>query len=198
MNYKVSIDHLIDMVTAQERLNEKYNGVGWRREVKLGLIKMALIEEMAEMGQEINATWKWWSPVDKNTMDKSKATFEFIDVLHFALQILLYRNSVNSINDVLMAEPYIIDPDMGGNVSDPHHAYIQSVTRFLSSIDVDNKEMSIRGVRNIIETGSVLLDISGEDIYAAYMMKNKRNHQRVDGGVMVGKYDKTKEVELTL
>jgi dimeric dUTPase (all-alpha-NTP-PPase superfamily) len=199
MNFQVSSTQLIEMIRAQEVLNKKYSGLDWRKRVHLGMAKMALVEEMAEMGHEINATWKWWSPVEKHILDFSKATFEFIDVIHFALLLLLYRYSEEELCYALKDEmSNDLEPDMWGAVGDPHNAFIKSVTRFLTAIDIDNRRLAIKGVRNIIETGAVLLGLNDGDVLKAYMLKNERNHKRVEGGVMTGEYDKSKESDLKL
>lgn len=198
MNFHVTVQELIVMIKAQEELNKKYNGLDWRKSVRLGMAKMAMLEEVSEMAREITATWKWWAP--EVTLDFSKATFEFIDVVHFALLILLYRYSVDDLEAALTshADDDLLDPDMWGPTGDPHNSFIKAVTRFLTSVDNDFQYRAIQGVRNIIETGAVLLALNKGDVAKAYKLKNERNHKRVEGGLMTGGYDKSQEQELKL
>lgn len=197
MNYieYVSNEQLIEMIHAQEALNKKYNGEDWRKSVRLGWAKMAFLTELSEMGDEILPTWAWWKKNIVGT-DWNKAKFEFIDVLHFAMLLALYRYDVAQLELWIPKEHN--QADMYGPVGDPHDQFIRAVTRFLRAVDQENRSEVVIGLRNIIQTGAILVGMQRGEVYRAYQLKNKLNQERVAGGIMEGKYDKANERELTL
>lgn len=197
MEYQVSDQELMEMIKAQEVLNCKYNGTNWRNTVTMGQCKFAMLDEVSEFAREISEGWKWWSKSDKKN-DVSAATFELVDIIHFAALLALYRHSDDMLCKQITEHSQYTQPDMYGEYSDKHNAFTRALQRFLRSIDYTNMTESIRGLRNIIETGADLIGLKKGDVFKAYMLKNARNHKRVEGGVMEGKYDKSKETELSL
>lgn len=171
---------LEEMIQLQEVLNIKYNGPDWRKNIRLGMAKFALIDEVSEMAREIRASWAWWKK-NPGPMEWEKAREEFIDVLHFALLIALYRYDEKQLTDYVCA----VDSDMGGPVGDPHGYFIKAITRFLKAADDDNRTDLVKGLKNIVETGAVLLAMEQDDVYAIYQEKNAKNHVRVESGQTV-------------
>ena len=181
---------LVAMIKAQEILNKKFNGEDWRKKMSLGMAKTAMLVEFAEAANEIQATWAWWKR--DRTLDLSRAHVEFIDVLHFAMLIALYRNSEEQMIEALYDE----EPDMYGPVADPHNNFIKAITRFFTAVDQDNRKNIAVGLYNIINTGALLYAMNPGEVFEVYRLKNERNHERVDGGILEGKYDKSKESDL--
>lgn len=193
----VSNDELLEMTFKQEVLNMKYNGLIWKDKVKVGAAKFALMDEVSEFLREIESDWKWWKKVG-SSYHKQKALFELIDVVHFALVLVLHRQRMHEVlkhihTEKPQAQMYdIMDGD------DPQNEFAKAVTWFLNAVDFNNLDMMLNGVCNIIQTGGEMLGLEPGEIFQAYLLKNARNHERVEGGVMEGKYDKSQEKELEL
>lgn len=183
------------MVEAQEVLNKKYNGDQWRLSVDIGKAKFALLDEVSEFAREIKPTWKWWGG-NQGEIDPQKATFELIDVMHFALLVALHRYPVD-----ILAHPmrtWKWEGDMWGPHTDKHNQFVKAIQRFLQAVDLESRSNVITGLFNIAQTGGELLNLAPGQIYEAYKLKNALNHKRVEGGVMQGLYDKSQESELSL
>lgn len=183
---------LSEMFKAQEELNKKFNGEYWRRALTMGQAKFAFNDEVAEFGQELSGSWKWWK-ADKKPLDKQKALFELVDAIHFGMLLVLYRNDLNAVLTRVL-DPNGPECTMYGRVSDPLNYFLRSVQRFYSALEFDQLDASITGLINVIETGGFLLDLTPGEIYGAYLTKNHLNHLRVEGGDKYGLYDRSKEV----
>ena len=197
--FLVTKEELFVMFEMQEELNIKYNGTEWRKVVKLGQAKIAMLEELSEFNREIELNWKWWKNPSDRTYDEQKALFELVDMIHFALLLCLRNLSVDS-NKIYVEDVFKHDASrlMYGKVNDQENQFIKSINLFLLDIDRQDAYYSICGLVNIINNGGILLDLKPGEIYRAYLLKNERNHERVDGGVMTGDYDKSKEKDLVL
>jgi dimeric dUTPase (all-alpha-NTP-PPase superfamily) len=174
-------EQLVEMLELQEVLNKKYNGEKWRKAFSIGMAKSAMLVEVAEMLDEIQASWGWWKKNPRPT-DVIAAHFEFIDVIHFAMLLLLYHNDVEDVVRIIKDDSPNYDSDMAGPVGDPHDAFITAITRFMTGIRMELRHTAIVNFKNIIETGSLLLGMYPGDVYKAYRIKNEINHKRVDNG----------------
>lgn len=188
----LSKEHLIDMFEKQENLNIKYNGDEWRKSVSLGKVKFAFLDEVGEFLKEIESDWKWWKKYPN--YHKQKAIFELIDIIHFALMLCLYENSVDEIKDHI----FNLRPQTYDSVGDKENQFSKTITSFFRRIDDHSMIFMIFDLLNLIQQGAELLEVNPGDIYQAYVMKNSRNHERINGGVLVGKYDKKNETDLHL
>lgn len=197
MNNEFLIDNITElskMFDMQEILNVKYNGPDWRLEVPMGKLKIAFLEECSEFTSELESDWKWYKNKDAK-YNRQAALFELVDSIHFAMSLVLHRHAANVMRATLK---WKFDPKMYGKVDDEYNYYVRSITRFLIACDNNNLDDMIIGILNMCETGGALFGCSPGEIYLAYCMKNQRNHLRVEGGVMTGDYDKSKELELKL
>jgi dimeric dUTPase (all-alpha-NTP-PPase superfamily) len=198
--FLVTKEELSTMLEMQEELNCKYNVVEWRKIVKQGNAKFALLDEVSEFLREIESNWKWWkNPVDCN-YNKQRALFELIDVIHFAMLLCLHKTSLSTNKDLvnLMLDSIGSFRLMYGKVNDQENQFVKSITNFMGAVDNYNEYNTVCGLINIINNGGILIDLKPGEIYQAYLMKNARNHNRVTGGIMTGDYDKSKEEELIL
>ena len=199
MNNEFLIDSKVDlskMFDMQEILNIKYNGKNWRHEVSSGKLKLAFLEECSEFTSELESDWKWYKNKDAK-YNRQAALFELVDSIHFAMSLALYRHPLDYIKLRLnWASGY--SPTMYSPVTDKHNQYVKAITRFLTACDRDNLEDMIIGILNMCQVGGQMFECSPGEIFQAYCIKNQRNHLRVEGGVMTGDYDKSKELELKL
>jgi dimeric dUTPase (all-alpha-NTP-PPase superfamily) len=180
------------MLILQEGLNCKYSGEDWRNTVKMSKAKFALIDEVSEFLREIETTWKWWKP--NGNYHKQKALYELIDVIHFALLIVLHKNSLTDI--ILTMEEQGAEPSMF-TFKDKEDAFNDAFGNFLCHIEHGDIDDDLVRLCNLIQAGGELLGVeTSAELYSAYVMKNHRNHERVDGGILEGKYDKSKESDI--
>jgi dimeric dUTPase (all-alpha-NTP-PPase superfamily) len=181
------------MVILQDDLNIKYGGVNWRDNVTMGKAKFAVLDEVSEFLREIESDWKWWKP--SATYHKQKALYELIDVVHFALLIMLKEYDVRDI--VSTIDEQGAGTTLFGPWDDPYNIFAESIANLISGAEGADIDDFLVYICNIIQTGGELLGCTDpQDLYNAYIMKNQRNHERVDGGVLVGKYDKSKESDI--
>lgn len=187
----INRDQLEELIVMQETLNRKYGGDKWRDNFSFGQAKLAVLDEVSEFIREIESDWKWWK-VNPN-YHKQKALFELIDIVHFALMMALYHTDVS---DLTMSSTDIkmLDIRSSGDKYDDFSVAIGLL--MLESGEGDNLRR-LQQVIHIINTGGALLGITDVNaIYHSYIMKNHRNHTRVDEGVLVGRYDKNNERDL--
>jgi dimeric dUTPase (all-alpha-NTP-PPase superfamily) len=147
------------------------------------MAKFALLDEVSEMAREIRVTWAWWKK-NPGPMNLDLAREEFIDILHFAMLIALYRYDVSVLTRTIQDDQDIC-ADMGGPVGDPHNYFVKAITRFFRSVDEENICGVIAGLMNLIDVGSLLLSLEPGDVFHIYTVKNEKNHVRVDTGQTV-------------
>lgn len=188
---KVTLEELKFMLEAQEQLNIKYSGDEWRNNITMGQAKFALHEEVAEFINELRPAWKWWGKVEK--LDRDKAIFEYIDVLHFAMLIALFNFYPDELETFLP-----VGGDMGMNHIDMYNQFSKAIQRFLIQVDQHNIQDVVVGLYNIINIGAKILDLKDGEVFEAYLKKNALNHKRVENGALDGSYDKSKEESLSL
>lgn len=195
----INRNQLEELINMQETLNCKYGGVNWRENFSFGQAKLAVLDEVSEFIREIESDWKWWK-VNPN-YHKQKALFELIDIVHFSLMMALYHTDASTLameSTDMKNDDFIFEPGV-----DKYDEFSITVGSLLFSsmgngVNDQRRNMhSLRQVVNIINTGGALLGITDVNaIYQAYIMKNHRNHTRVDQGVLVGRYDKNNERDL--
>lgn len=184
---------LRQMIILQEDLNIKYGGADWRDNIPVGKAKFAVLDEVSEFLREIESEWKWWKP--NGNYHKQKALYELIDVVHFTLLILLLKNELRDVISTLDEQG--ANPNCLGWRASKESNFSDAITEFLGRAAYSGIEDELVRICNVIQTGATLLGCTDkQDIYNAYVMKNQRNHERVDGGILVGKYDKSKESDI--
>lgn len=189
------------MFKAQEVLNKKYNGENWKDGITMGKSHAAIMDEVSEFLREIEPRWKWWSGrALEREIDQQAALFELIDIIHFAMMIVLYRHKLDHVI-------YTLDDDFDYHPSafveivdaDDHVGrFTQAVIQFLKDSPYAIRWTMIRRLIDIIETGGTLLRLEPGQIFEAYQLKNQLNHKRVEGGQKQGKYDKSQEQKLSI
>lgn len=195
--FMIKSDELAEMFRAQSELNDIYSGVFWRKTISMGDFKFAMLDEVSEFMRETEATWKWYKHPSKQSNNHQNAIFEFIDVIHFALSLVLYRHDVSSICD-LVKSGNVYEPTDYVEVDDMNNLFVKAMTNFLKMVDNDMRAQMVSALINFIQVGGMMLKLEPGDIRKAYEMKYKRNLARVAGGVLTGNYDKTTEEALSL
>ena len=189
----INRDQLQELIHKQEALNIKYGGVNWRDGFSFGQAKLAMLAEVGEFLDEVEQNWHWYK--SKPNYHKQKALFELIDVVHFALMIALYHDSVDDLIKWSTKE-YLDDRSFTHvSSSDKSDDFATAIGYLLASED---DAVFLESILNIINSGAALIggDFDENAIYHSYIMKNQRNEERVSKGVLVGAYDKSKETDL--
>lgn len=119
--------------------------------------KLAIIDEIGELNHELKSTWCWWKKTQKEA-DRKKALMELCDLWHFVMNY--------------------------------HYHYYSRVydDKYLEWLDCDYEFETLSNVyKQIIETPSIelmiiltyRLDYSIDEVYDAYIEKNKVNYERL-------------------
>lgn len=124
--------------------------------------RLALIDELGETNHENKGNWCWWKYTQK-PVDRDALLEELADAWHFALSI------DNHENNGLMPDTLF-------------RGTINKYENFSTSIVMS---WTISKITNILPLMAVLTQKLGfriEDVYAAYMEKNKENYGRLASG----------------
>lgn len=196
----LSKEQLANLLKAQNALNERYVK-DWKNELRLEHFKSALLTEFAEFLEStprfgINTKkftgWKWWKTYLEDDVQNSKV--EIIDMLHFGLSLHMlayYRNE----------DYYIEEQDFDENISLKEDDIYREIT--ISDIDKNNliKAAYIElfcflehgWLSNLMRFLQILgfhHNMSLEEIYKGYFLKNELNLQRIQNGYLEGTYQK--------
>lgn len=129
--------------------------------VQLSKYRIALIDEVGELTHELKGNWCWWKKTQK-PVDQAKVLEELTDVWHFALSICIDYGKFEGL-------------DIGYLKENAGIHYLTSIIGWL--INCDPKEI----IKNII-TLTYKLGFTIEDVYVAYIQKNKVNFDRLASG----------------
>lgn len=185
---------LIRMLHWQAELNIIYSGCGWKNTVLAGEIESAMLKEYSEFLDEVQDKWCWYKKAGE--FDRDKAIFELVDFLHFALMLMQYEHSLDSLSSCVTNRNCF--PDVDVLAEDPFKVMSRSIAFFILSFENKDPFEMTRQLRNMIEIGGTMLDMVPGEIEKAFHLKNQRNRERVNGGILQGQYKKEDEVPLKM
>lgn len=191
----INTENLKKMFILQDELNIKYGGVNWRDGITMGKAKFAVLDEVSEFLRELESEWKWWK-VGGN-YNRQKALYELIDVVHFAMLITLHKYELSDVLNDINYKTYIKPGAWLLMDGDDIEWFTDSLMDFLAPCNHSDIDEDVSRIANLIQAGGNLLGMTDpQDMFNAYVMKNQRNHSRVDGGLLTGDYDKSKESDI--
>lgn len=161
---------LKDLLNKQIELNKKFNGDDWETVVDIGKLQLAIFTEISEYLESNPSKWKWWKVQED---DIQNSYIELIDILHFSLSYLLMKNDKE---DLLNENIFTKEIHTGG-------CLIPSFYNLITKYDI---ESFYEFFDSLLSFGN----LSESKVIELYNMKNKLNHDRVDGGYMIGVYNK--------
>ena len=167
-----------DMLEKQYVLNEHFNGKNWEEKLKTEDVKLAILTECAEFFEEV-PKWKWWKPYKMKEIDKRKQYEELIDILHFAMTLMMKIYDTGDVlkeyetSRVLVMKEYKLKKSFG----------YYDITRFV--FDFLN-EPNILNYLLLIQALLVYANLEWDKIYNVYLQKNEKNHKRIEAGYMEG------------
>lgn len=186
--------NLIRMLHWQAELNIIYSGCGWKNTISAGEIESAMIKEYSEFLDEVQDKWCWYKK--SPDVDRDKAIFELIDFLHFALMLVQLEHNIPDIENAITNRQ--TEPNVDIHAEDPFKVMSRTLALFIISFEDKDIKLMVQQLRNMIEIGGTMLDMVPGEIEKAFHLKNMRNRERVNGGILKGEYKKEDEVPLTM
>ena len=183
----LKLEEFKTMMNKQYELNEHFNGKNWEDKLKIEDIKIAILTEFAEFMEE-TPKWKWWKQYKMKTIDKRKQYEELIDILHFAMTLMMKQaprenlfEIMSDIRQIDIKKDYLFyKTDLEWDVTD-------FVYEFLKSPFPENYLVMIEALIDYAQ-------LDGSKLFDVYLQKNEKNHKRIEAGYTKG--DETiKQVE---
>ena len=134
-------------------------------------IEIALFTELGELMNEFPTIFKYWKTTAKD--DREKGLIEYVDCIHFAISLLNYKadNAIKALlSQQLETYDYSYELDSDYSTFDIHY--------LLQEITTENAEIKIC---HLFDLGKIL-GFTWDEIYNAYIDKNKVNYERLRGG----------------
>lgn len=154
-------EKILEMLKMQDALNKAIMREHNLMAIPFWKLKMALLDELGELTHELKGNWCWWKKTQKE-VDRAKVLEELVDVWHFAMTIHIHFNGVK-INKLRME--YYLDLDIPS---------LPGVFREVVKCDCD--------ILYILTILNKHLNFTMDDIYNAYIAKNKVNYERLNSG----------------
>ena len=140
-------------------------------------LTIAMMDEVGELIHELKGNWCWWK-FTQPEVDREKVLGELVDIWHFVLSFINNFTDKNYKHWNGWLEP-LLDEEEIKKVSEWSRA-----DKCLDTL-VEYIKMLIEWSVNYGFRLAVLTEYLGftiEDVYHAYMAKNKINHERVEQG----------------
>ncbi len=179
MERKAFVTRWRKMLKLQAKLDErivKGNGLTYKDLLYGNWYVSAILDELGELNHELKADWCWWKKTQAPVDDK-KVLEEFVDVLHFVLSWQLAHHEVKGTPLSVFTNRAFTEYDT--------ELLVMEDRRIVSGFQ---PMMYYLGVSDTYPPVSQLmwlmrnLKLDFEDVYQAYLAKNKVNHQRQDRG----------------
>lgn len=157
MNEK--INEMLEMQKALDEYITKNNGI---TKIEKSRLQMALIDEIGELTHELKGDWCWWKKTQK-PVDRNKVLEELVDVWHF---VLSYHNHFGGVLTRWLEKDYI-----------EQIIYNMDVYDIISHMITENPRKLFRCIELTYKLGFEI-----DDVYKAYIEKNKENYERQKRG----------------
>lgn len=158
------------MLEMQKNLNEDILAKHGKAKYNLNNLNLALLDEVGELVHELKGDWCWWKFTQKEP-DIAKVKEEFVDCIHFGLCLILYYpiGKFGAFDYDAMMNNYRYTKDVEPDL----YEVIESVLSLYYSINCRIANLFYLGER---------LGFSFNEIYEAYVEKNKINFERLKEG----------------
>lgn len=170
------IKYIKEMLEMQAELDAKVEEVH-HCIIERDKLEMALLDEIGELTHELKYEWCWWK-FTQPKVDREKVLGELVDVWHFVLSYINHFTDDDYIwwNEEL--EP-LLDGESVENISN-WSGEEKSLSRLVEYIKMMYKYEINYGFRLAVLTE--YLGFTIEDVYNAYIAKNKINRERIERG----------------
>ena len=167
-----------NMLEAQRKLDERIiqgNGLTYADLYNSGRYQHALLDELGELNHELKANWCWWKKTQA-PVNREKVLEEFVDCLHFVLSWQIATVEVEPYSYYRPAEKAWNAFKRDEATTVPRAAtYVNGIAKWCGDHYVEPPVGAI--IRLMNELGFNI-----EEVYNAYMTKNRINHERQDNG----------------
>lgn len=159
MTSKEMIKEMIEMQIALDNAVYKEHNTYFDRRRTI----IALIDEVGELTHELKSEWCWWKKTVK-TKDNAKVLEELVDCWHFALSLHYHMHGVK-----VDIQGFDLD-----YIKKRNHDIIYIIQWLINETGRETLFM--------ISALTFKLGYEIEDVYKAYIEKNKINYERLKGG----------------
>ena len=155
-------EKIIEMLKIQEALDKSFMEYNNLEELDIDKVQMALFDECGEVNHEMKAEWCYWKKSQK-PVDREKLMEELADVWHFALTLhRLYHGITHN---------YLT------------YEFERDRYKWIHWFDV--LKLLSKGTVLCLDHTIILTEKLGftfDEIYEAYITKNKENYERMKRG----------------
>lgn len=155
-------EKILEMLKMQELLDKSFMEYMGKDKLDVEKVRMALFDELGEVNHEMKAEWCYWKKTQK-PVDREKLKEEMSDVYHFSLTLHRLYHGFE------FDEGYI----RYGEVIHGYDNWFNMIKAVIESSFATLYEVIILTEK---------LGFTFEEIYQAYIDKNKVNYQRIKEG----------------
>ena len=168
-----------EMLEAQKKLDERIiqgNGLTYADLYNSDRYQHALLDELGELNHELKAKWCWWKKTQA-PVNREKVLEEFVDCLHFVLSWQIATVEVEPDAYYRPAEKAWNAYKRDEVTTVPRAAaYANGITKHY--YNHPHTEPPVGALIRLMNG----LGFNIEEVYNAYMTKNRINHERQDNG----------------
>lgn len=168
---KKDIELIKEMLQMQAKLDKAIMDEYGLEELDEGKLNLAILDEVGELTHELKANWCWWKK-SQAPVDNDKVLGELVDIWHF---ILSWQNHFNHGEERLRKEKVMIE-----NVKQ-YVWGLKNIQKEFGYVLTDLPCFSDSRVEALIAI-TEYLGFTIEQVYEAYVNKNKINYQRLESG----------------
>lgn len=159
------------MLKKQSKLDESIMSAYGLTEINKDNLRMAILDEVGELTHELKGDWCWWKKTQPQ-VDEEKVLGELVDIWHF---VLSWQNNFNDGEEGLLTDEQLMEK------VDNSRWTIEENKKGIVIKLADLSYFSLRKVEPLIAI-TEHLGFTIEQVYAAYLDKNKVNYQRMKEG----------------
>ena len=179
MERKAFITRWRKMLKLQQKLDERIvqgNGITYKDLLEGNWYVSAVLDELGELNHELKADWCWWKKTQA-PVDEKKVLEEFVDVLHFVLSWQLAHHEIAGLPLSKFTAIAFSEYENSGRLPE-HRRVVSAFQPMMLRLSECNACPPVSQLMWLMRC----LKLDFEDVYQAYLAKNKVNHQRQDRG----------------
>lgn len=165
---------LLTMINMQKELDKailESKGLEWNNsKCNIENLQLALLDEIGELTHELKAEWCWWKETQPE-VDQERVLEELVDIWHFAMA-WLYRVVGNGSMEA------VVEAALDNSLDYSSYLETYKMTLILA---VELRYSGFTFIKFLILCGR-RLGFQIEDVYNAYIKKNKVNYERLKAG----------------
>lgn len=165
--------HMINLQMNLDRRIVMGNRLTYKNLLDNGWFEQALLDELGELNHELKKNWCWWKKTQA-PVDREKVLEEFADCLHFILSWQLAS--------AIMTRDRYQSSEVAWKAYESHCSCSPvDVAVHIKGEQFMKEEYRVPPVTELIGLMNHL-NFTIDEVYRAYIQKNKRNHERQDEG----------------